>query len=378
MSLSDLTDPQAVLAAIAEYDALGQAAFLEKHGFRPARSYFLIHGGRRYDSKAIAGAAFGFQHPDRPPLRGPDFSGGEATVRRRLEQLGFRVTRSSATGEATIRSAVDAKVERSDDMLVVAYALSRLGERRPGRADGPPVWLNVGTWEAAYDLFYARLGAGRSASAFRSSLKNARDVFDPHQPTSRRGWLTAQGERPEPAGWARRVMEAWDPRSEAEVKAAVLEILERAAPSATAGDGWPDVRRRLERMTRQTVQQSGKLQTRTLKNKELRCADLEATLDELLARQGYRCAQTGVGFVESDPELRASLDRIDSDGHYQDGSLGDGAHNLQLVTHWYNMAKGVRSDAEMRRLIAIHATPRAQADKAAPQPAPPPPADDLS
>ena len=59
--------------------------------------------------------------------------------------------------------------------------------------------------------------------------------------------------------------------------------------------------------------------------------------------------------MEGDPELRASLDRIDSDGHYGDGSFGDGPHNLQLVTHWYYLAKGTRSDDEMRRLIALHA-----------------------
>ena len=52
----------------------------------------------------------------------------------------------------------------------------------------------------------------------------------------------------------------------------------------------------------------------------------------------------------------ASLDRIDSDGHYEDGTLPDGVNNLQLVTHWYNMAKGTRTDAQMRRLLGVHAS----------------------
>lgn len=367
MSLSDLTDPQAVLRAIAEYDTLGRAAFLEGRGFRPARSYFLVHEGRRYDSKAIAGAAFSLQHPDRVPLRGADFSGGQATVRRKLEQLGFAVVgpdrpaapmTDGSTPPAPRRSPPDAKVERSADMLLTAYALSRLGEPRQGRPDGPPGWLGAATWEATYDLFYAQLGAGRSPRTFRASLKNARDVFDAHLPTRRRGWLTLEGEQPRPTGWAREILDTWNARTHDAVREAVLEILARPAPSRPDDADWPDVRRRLERMTRQTVQQSGKVQSRTLKNKELRCKDLEATLDALFHRQGYRCAQTGVGFVEADPELRASLDRIDSDGHYEDGSLDDGPHNLQLVTHWYNIAKGVRSDAEMRRLIAIHAGSR--------------------
>jgi 5-methylcytosine-specific restriction protein A len=49
----------AVLAAIAEYDAIGQNAFLQKYGFKPARTYVMWHEGKPYDSKAITGAAFG-------------------------------------------------------------------------------------------------------------------------------------------------------------------------------------------------------------------------------------------------------------------------------------------------------------------------------
>jgi hypothetical protein len=55
MGLSDLTDRSAVLQAIAEYDQLGRESFLARYGFGPARSYFLLHNGKRYDSKAIAG-----------------------------------------------------------------------------------------------------------------------------------------------------------------------------------------------------------------------------------------------------------------------------------------------------------------------------------
>jgi len=65
MPLSDLTDRNAVLSAIAEYDSIGQSAFLAKYGFAPARRYQLQHDGRSYDSKAIVGAAYGYQFPDR-------------------------------------------------------------------------------------------------------------------------------------------------------------------------------------------------------------------------------------------------------------------------------------------------------------------------
>jgi 5-methylcytosine-specific restriction protein A len=79
----------AVLAAIAEYDEIGQAAFLKKYGFKPARTYRLWHEGKAYDSKAITGAAFGYLPGSPPPLRYDEFSGGQVYVVPVLEKLGF-------------------------------------------------------------------------------------------------------------------------------------------------------------------------------------------------------------------------------------------------------------------------------------------------
>ena len=90
--LSQLTDANAVRRAIAEYEELGRDEFLRKYGYERSRRYFLQADGHEYDSKAIVGAAFGFQHPDRGPLKPNDFSGGDATVRTTLERLGFEVT----------------------------------------------------------------------------------------------------------------------------------------------------------------------------------------------------------------------------------------------------------------------------------------------
>lgn len=89
MALKDVTDRSAVPQAMAEYDELGETEFLDKYGFGGARYYFLIHDGKVYDSKAIVGAAHGFQHGR--PLRRGDFSGGATTVARRLRALGFDV-----------------------------------------------------------------------------------------------------------------------------------------------------------------------------------------------------------------------------------------------------------------------------------------------
>jgi hypothetical protein len=92
-TLSDLTDPRAVSLALDEFDRVGRVAFLHRYGFGRARAYFVERGGRRYDSKAIAGVAYGYQHPDLGPLKSPEFFGGENTVKRRLEDLGFEVVR---------------------------------------------------------------------------------------------------------------------------------------------------------------------------------------------------------------------------------------------------------------------------------------------
>jgi hypothetical protein len=111
MSLARLTEPDAVILAAEEYDRIGREAFLARYGYRPASSYYLEHNGRLYDSKAIAGVAVGIQHGE--PLRGSDFVGGEATVRRRLEKLGFRVQRTTEI-RVTTPDATEVRTEPPD------------------------------------------------------------------------------------------------------------------------------------------------------------------------------------------------------------------------------------------------------------------------
>ena len=91
MSLSDIKSRQSILAAVEEYDRIGHDAFLTKYGFQDARAYFLIVNGKKYPSKAIVGAAHGYEHQDKGPLKAQDFSGGRDTVRKKLEALGFEV-----------------------------------------------------------------------------------------------------------------------------------------------------------------------------------------------------------------------------------------------------------------------------------------------
>lgn len=91
MGLASITSRDAVMAAIREFDELGQEGFLQKYGFGHARRFLIKVDGRLYDSKAILGAAHGYEHPERGPLTHDEFSGGETTTKAKLEELGFEV-----------------------------------------------------------------------------------------------------------------------------------------------------------------------------------------------------------------------------------------------------------------------------------------------
>ena len=90
-SIRQVTDRDAVLQAMAEYDALGREVFIQLYGYGRARDYFIPHDGKLYDSKPIIGVAFAYQHKGAKPLRYNDFSGGEVTVKRQLDTLDFKI-----------------------------------------------------------------------------------------------------------------------------------------------------------------------------------------------------------------------------------------------------------------------------------------------
>ncbi|MGO4630292.1 HNH endonuclease [Streptomyces sp. 2RAF24] len=81
--------PGSVLNAIAEYDQLGRDEFLAKYGFAAALSYVVVHEGREYDSKAIAGVAHQWDHGR--PLKPAEFSGGKDHAAAWLQRAGFQV-----------------------------------------------------------------------------------------------------------------------------------------------------------------------------------------------------------------------------------------------------------------------------------------------
>ncbi|UTH46501.1 hypothetical protein [Loktanella salsilacus] len=101
----------------------------------------------------------------------------------------------------------------------------------------------------------------------------------------------------------------------------------------------------------QTAKQSyGQTVERTIKNKDLRMSKeaLLKHLIELLDLTGDRCAITGLilKFDGSNDQLHPSLDRIDSNGHYETG-------NMQVVARFINRWKSDTPDIEFRRLLAM-------------------------
>lgn len=102
-----------------------------------------------------------------------------------------------------------------------------------------------------------------------------------------------------------------------------------------------------------TLNSNGQEVLRTIKNKELRfvsLGELQDYLEALLFDQEHACAITSLPLQfdgeHTDPEMLCSLDRIDSNGHYEEG-------NLQVVCRFINRWKSDSDDGEFRRLIRI-------------------------
>lgn len=130
MGLKEITDVRAVHQAMEKFDAVGREAFLKEHGFGPAKEWFLVHEGNRYDSKAIWGVAYYFQHGER--LRSKSFRGGVWEVVGPLVSLGFECARLSESGELVPSSADPSEVDEDEREATegrVLYRTQRCYER---------------------------------------------------------------------------------------------------------------------------------------------------------------------------------------------------------------------------------------------------------
>lgn len=116
---------ESIERAIAEYDELGRDAFLSKHGFGRATAYALVHEGREYDPKAIAGVAYGFDHPDEGTMKNTDFNGG-LQLRSALRPAGFDVVLRTTPGSYALKQLMEE--------FMSSYPAARSG---PFRGDHP-------------------------------------------------------------------------------------------------------------------------------------------------------------------------------------------------------------------------------------------------
>lgn len=98
-------------------DRLGQDAFLKKYGFKPSREYVLTYEGKKYDSKAIAGAAFQFLYPGARPLLHSELNGGRKGAAGHLARLGFQVDQIAVDPKDWSYAEVAATVEDYFEML---------------------------------------------------------------------------------------------------------------------------------------------------------------------------------------------------------------------------------------------------------------------
>ncbi len=119
--LARLRSPSGIQQALDEFAKLGRTAFLERYGFGKSRDYLVRNPrtGELCDSKAVVGAAYGFEHPEEGPLKPADFSGGEATVVPKLQALGFEVVK---VGEDWSADEVHATVSSYFEMLALEAA----------------------------------------------------------------------------------------------------------------------------------------------------------------------------------------------------------------------------------------------------------------
>jgi hypothetical protein len=131
VSLADISRA-AVLAAVAEYDRLGEADFLRDHGFLTARSFPLVHGGRRYDARAIVGVAHGEEAG--AALQPAELRSGDETIALVLEQRGFEVERVEVD-EAEAEVLAAARGLTSAEAVGLLWVLSRFRQGEPSELD---------------------------------------------------------------------------------------------------------------------------------------------------------------------------------------------------------------------------------------------------
>lgn len=137
------------------------------------------------------------------------------------------------------------------------------------------------------------------------------------------------------------------------------DALESAGETSAVAEGVDPIAISIQQMVRNAhgaAAESGKVRERVAKAKEVRMSsdELAAHLRELIEEQGRRCKLSNLplhfGEVspdgDIDSERLASLDRIDSNGHYERG-------NLQVVCWFVNRWKSDDTQENFLRLLEL-------------------------
>lgn len=135
-------------------------------------------------------------------------------------------------------------------------------------------------------------------------------------------------------------------------------FLDETTQTAEGETSWEKTAARIIKTVIDTTSNAnGQTVERILKNKDtfLNKQEFMIYLNELKVAQDGRCAITGIPMQwdgeANDPQLLCSLDRIDSNGHYE-------RNNLQLVCRFINFWKNNSDNTEFKRLIDIVRTQR--------------------
>jgi putative restriction endonuclease len=135
-----------------------------------ANRYLIEENERHYDAKAAVTVAYRALHPGEPLLEPGDFTGDRRTIRRPLEELGFRIVEIDRAAQTT---SVETERARREDLWARAQAEGDTQAIAPGKlralglnGGAQGIWVDAartrGLAEAPHGVTVAVMHTGRS------------------------------------------------------------------------------------------------------------------------------------------------------------------------------------------------------------------------
>ncbi|MFF8317168.1 HNH endonuclease [Streptomyces bobili] len=219
-----------ILRAIAECDRLGPEAFRAEYGYHAAAKYLLVHEGRQYDSKAIAGVAHLYDFGVALKPSTPGFSGGLKHAVAWLRREGFTVVEPPKTFH---RRVGDVRPARRPDGTALHRPVLLLWAIGQALAGAP----RMRTWSATRDAVaplmekYACIADGIDGARYPFWALTRDDLWILHRVEDL--VLTSRGRRPtleslnqvDPAGGLREddyALLQWHPETAASAAAGLI------------------------------------------------------------------------------------------------------------------------------------------------------------